>query len=240
MQTRLQVIIAKAGIASRRKAEELIAAGKVSVNNVIVSAMGSKADPLKDQIVVNGKPLHTISEKLLFRVNKPPGVRAMLTETSSFRSVPDLFQGFWQRTHPGSTVPRMYPISTLDEDDEGLMLLTNDGDIVYRMTHPKFDIPKTYEVLVQGAPSNASLNALRKGVLFKEGRALCDELGILRHEDGNTWLKVSIHQNMHRQLKRMCARVGMQVLYMRCTKYADYDLENLNMSSIEPVALPTK
>src|SRR5215469_17171692 len=159
-QERLQKIIAAAGIASRRKAEELISSGRVVVNGQVVTELGAKADPDRDRITVNGQPLRMPEQRLYFMLNKPKGYVSTTSDPQGRRTVLDLVKPLLH----GST--RLYPVGRLDFHSEGLLLLTNDGDFAQQMTHASFHIPRTYLVKVSGRPTEEQLRKLRAGVVI--------------------------------------------------------------------------
>jgi 23S rRNA pseudouridine2605 synthase len=158
---RLQKIIAAAGIASRRKAEELIASGLVEVNGQIVTALGSKADPDQDHIRVNGKLLHGGERHVYLLMNKPRGYVTTAHDPEGRPTVMDLLHGIQAR---------VYPVGRLDYGSEGLLVLTNDGDLAYRLMRAAAHVPKVYVVKVAGKPDRAGLEKLRRGLAIPEGR----------------------------------------------------------------------
>jgi 23S rRNA pseudouridine2605 synthase len=235
MNQRLQVIIAHAGIASRRKAEELITDGKVQINGKTVTELGSQADVDKDTIIVNGKPIpHEQPTYVL--LNKPKNVVSTASDPDGKQTVNDLFTRWWKKNNPDQPAPRVYPVGRLDEESEGLILLTNDGDLAYKLTHPKFEVPKTYHIFIQGSPSNTSLNALKKGIRLKEGVAKADDVSIYKHEAGNTWISITIHQGFNRQIRRMCAHVGLPILVLRRVQLGPYHLGELKTGHLLPTS----
>lgn len=237
MKQRLHVIIAHAGIASRRKAEELIAAGNVQVNGKTVKQLGTMAEPT-DVIVVNGKRIGVEEKLVYYLMHKQRGVVSTSSDPDAKRTVIDVFRGYWKKSNTDLEMPRIYPVGRLDEESEGLMLLTNDGDLAYKLTHPKFEIEKTYEVLIKGNPSNTSMAKLQKGVRLKEGVSQIDSAKILRHDQGNTWLSISIHQGMHHQVRRTLARVGLEVSRLVRVSMGPLKLEKLRTGAIREIDKP--
>src|SRR5438067_10631558 len=161
-QERLQKIIAAAGITSRRKAEELITAGRVSVNDRIITELGAKADPESDRIRVNGRPIRASEQKLYFLLNKPKGYVSTANDPQGRPTVLDLVHGIGAR---------LYPIGRLDYHSEGLLLLTNDGEFAQQMTHASHRVPKTYLAKISGRPSDEALQKLRSGVVIGNERS---------------------------------------------------------------------
>lgn len=238
MKIRLQVAISHAGITSRRKAEELIAAGNVQVNGKTVKEQGTIVDPEKDTIVVNGKKIVRETAPLYFLVYKPRGIVSTVSDPDGKRTIIDIFNRYWKRIKPESRVPRAYPVGRLDEDSEGLILITNDGDLTNRLTHPKFEVEKTYHILVKGSPSHTHLAKLHKGVKLKEGFSMTDSVSILKHDQGNTWVTVTIHQGMHHQVRRTLAAVGLEVIRLVRVEMGPLKLGDLKPGAIQEIEKP--
>ena len=158
---RLQKIIAAAGLASRRKAEELITGGLVTVNGQVVTELGSKADPAVDHIRVRGKLLHSSDRKIYLLLNKPKGYVSTVSDPERRPTVMDLVRGVGAR---------LFPVGRLDYHSEGLLLLTNDGELAQHLTHASFHVPKTYMVKVSGKPTAEALDRLRAGVTIHQGQ----------------------------------------------------------------------
>lgn len=200
MRERLQKILAQAGIASRRKAEEIISQGRVTVNGTVVTEMGSQADADRDQITVDGKPLRE-EKNVYVMLNKPPGV---LSTAHDDRGRPTVVQ----------MVPahaRLYPVGRLDLDSEGLLLLTNDGELTQVLTHPSYEHEKEYYVLVAAHLSGADLTALRRGVELEDGLAKVDQIEITDSQKQRTWVRLVIHEGRKRQVRRMFAALGYRL-----------------------------
>ena len=225
---RLQKVLAHAGVASRRAAEEMIAAGRVKVNGEVVTEMGVRVDPATDSIEVDGKPVEvkpgTSTQEMVYIVlNKPVGVVATVKDAHAERTVLDLLEG----AHLRERGLRVYPVGRLDADTTGLLLLTNDGDLTFRLTHPRYGVEKEYRALVRGHPSNDALRRLREGVEI-EGEATApahvEELG---RRGGDTWLRVVIHEGRKRQVRLMCAVVGHPVIELQRVRFGPIALGNL-------------
>ncbi|MCL5958962.1 MAG: rRNA pseudouridine synthase [Chloroflexi bacterium] len=217
MQERLQKILANAGVASRRATEEMIRAGRVTVNEKVVTRLGTRADPLQDRIAVDGRLLRCEAELVYLAVNKPQGYISTARDTHGRKTVLDL----------APKMGRLYPVGRLDADSEGLILLTNDGDLAYRLTHPSFVVEKEYRVLVEGHPSSEKLARLRQGVEIDgevSAPAKVEETG---REDGNTWLRLVIHEGRKRQIRRMAEAVGHPVIKLMRTRIGSLRLGEL-------------
>ena len=198
---RLHKVLARAGVASRRKCEDLIAAGRVQVNGRTVTDLGSKVNPDRDLITVDGEPITVPGRCAYLLVNKPAGCVSTVHDPQGRPTVMDL-------------VPareRLYPVGRLDMDSEGLLLLTNDGELTQRLTHPSYEHEKEYHVWVDGKPTRRTLQRLREGIELEDGFTWPAEVAFLRRQSGGTWLRFVIHEGRKRQLRRMCQSVGHPV-----------------------------
>jgi len=206
---RLSRFLAHAGVASRRHAEELIAAGRVRVNNTIITTQGVRIDPTHDRVSVDGKVVQVATRQVYLLLNKPAGYVSTMYDPQGRPTVLDLLPPELRRL-------RVYPIGRLDINTEGLLLLSNDGDFALHLTHPRYATDKHYEALVQGYPSNATLASLRAGVVFTEDdgtrrTSAPAQVRILRREGNDTWLALTIHEGRKRQIRRMIAVTGHSV-----------------------------
>jgi len=210
MQERLQKIIASAGAASRRKAEELILEGSVTVNGKVVTELGTKADPIKDAIKVKGKLLRQPERKTYIILNKPKGFITSVSDPEGRPVVMDLLRG---------VKARVFPVGRLDYDTEGFLILTNDGEFANALMHPSHEIPKTYLAKVKGVLEEKELESLKKGIRLKEGITAPAFVKKLRKTDLNSWIEITIHEGRYHQVKRMLERVGHTVLRLIRVKY---------------------
>lgn len=207
MSERLQKILAQAGIASRRRAEEMILAGRVRVNGLVVNQLGVQVEPNADKIMVDNQPVNP-ETKAYFLLHKPKGYISDRDDTSNYRTALDLI--------PGNL--RLFAAGRLDMNSEGLLFLTNDGELANRLTHPRYEHEKEYLVLVLGAPEPKTLERLTRGLPF-EGewlRADSASLAGRRQEFGEagrdeTWLRIVLHEGKKRQIRHMCAALGHPV-----------------------------
>ncbi len=208
MLERLQKLIAQAGIASRRAAEEMIANGEVSVNGEVVTALGTKADPEKDHIKVRGKLINTKlrnRENVYFLVNKPKGYLSSAADPEGRKLVVDLVKGFG----------KLHPVGRLDYNTEGLIFLTNDGEFTNKVASSK-TIPKVYEVKVKGLPNDAALNKLRRGIKLEDGfKTAPAEIVNLKPTDKNGWFEVTLHEGHNQQIRKMFDAIGYSVVKLR-------------------------
>ena len=210
MEQRLQKLIATAGIASRRHAEELIVAGRVTVNGAVVKELGSKADPQRDHIKVNGKlinPQLQAREKVYVLLNKPRGYLSSVSDAEGRPLVTELIP---------AALGRLYPVGRLDFNTEGLLLLTNDGDFTNYVTAARNRVEKVYEVKVKGVPSDAAIQRLRRGVTLEDGtRTAPAKITKLSETQTNAWYEVLLHQGRNQQVRRMFELIGHSVLKLR-------------------------
>lgn len=213
---RLQKIIARAGICSRRQAERLILSGKVTVDGKIIRELGSKAD-LNQKICVDGKNLTFDTEKIYILLNKPRGYVSTVHDDRGRKNIIDLL---------GENVPeRVYPVGRLDLNSEGLILLTNDGDLTNLLIHPRFEVKKTYLARVSGEITEEKLDKLRAGIELDDGLTAPAE--IYRLEDD--LIEITIHEGRNRQIRRMFAAIGCDVRRLKRVKFANLTLEGLKV-----------
>jgi 23S rRNA pseudouridine2605 synthase len=194
---RLQKILAQAGLGSRRACEELIAAGRVRLNGE-VATLGTRADPEHDTIEVDGAIIGVRQGLVHYLLNKPAGVVTTASDTHGRKAVVELVP----------EEPRVYPVGRLDADTEGLLLLTNDGDLAHRLAHPSFGVEKEYLAEVEGTPSRGALRRLREGVDLDDGPTAPAKASLV----GEHTLRLTIHEGRNRQVRRMCAAVGHPVV----------------------------
>jgi pseudouridine synthase len=215
---RLQKILSKAGVTSRRKAEVLILQGRVSVNGKIVRELGSKAVLGRDEICVDGKAIETELEGVVLALFKPRQCVTTLHDPQGRPTVADFVNKFPMR---------LYPVGRLDYDAEGLLLLTNDGELAHRLQHPRYKVPKTYLVKVRGHPPAEALTSLQQGVNLEDGITAPAELIVMEDDQKATWLSLTLREGRKHQVKRMCAAVGHPVLRLRRIKVGPIELDNL-------------
>jgi len=218
MLERLQKIISAAGITSRRASEELILNGQVTVNGVVVTELGTKADPSVDTITVNGKPLKVSEERLYILLNKPTGYITALKDGQGRRLVTDLLKD----------VPeRVYPVGRLDYNTEGLLLLTNDGEWANRLMHPRHEVEKEYHVRVRGKVLEQQLKRMADGVELEDGKTAPAVVRLVKSGEQNDWISVAIHEGRNRQVRRMCEAVSLSVVRLKRIRYGSLSLGNL-------------
>ena len=217
---RLQKIIAAAGIASRRKAEELITSGRVQVNGTVVTELGSKADPEVDHVRVNGKLLHGEQRHTYLLLNKPKGYVTTVSDPEKRPTVMDLIHG---------VKGRVYPVGRLDYASEGLLLMTNDGDLAHRLMKAASHVPKTYLVKVSGTPKAEAIAKLRAGVSIAtdDGKRVRTGPAAVRviKEAANPWYEITLIEGRNRQIRRMFEAVGHHVEKIKRVKYGPLTLD---------------
>ena len=200
MKERIQKILAQAGLCSRRAAEELLRDGRVTVNGR-PAGLGDSADPARDTLAVDGRPVRAAEEKVYLMLNKPRGFVSTMKDERGRRTVAQLTQG---------AGARVYPVGRLDYDSEGLLIMTNDGDLTLRLTHPSHEAGKTYRVSVRG--DLARLPALSEPMVIDGYTIRPAEVHVLsRTEDGAAKLEITIHEGRNRQIRKMCAQCGLEV-----------------------------
>lgn len=223
---RLQKILAHAGVASRRAAEQLIVERRVRVNGKIVDELGASADPRNDRIEVDGKRI--VAEKpVYFLVHKPRGMVSTLKDPEGRPCIGELL------TNAGA---RVYPIGRLDFHTSGALLATNDGELTEALLHPRKDVPKEYVAKLRGKVELKALEALRNGIILEDGEKTkpCD-VYVLREEDRSTWVSITLYEGRNRQIHRMADVVGNPVLRLARLSFAGITTEGLRPGQIRPL-----
>lgn len=209
MEERLQKILAAAGVASRRKAEELILTGAVTVNGQVVTELGTKADPKYDHIKVHGKLVNlrlARKENIYLLLNKPVGYLTSTSDPQGRALVIDLIGKYRTKVHP---------VGRLDFNSEGLLLLTNDGTFTHLITTAAAKVPKRYEVKVKGQPSEEQIIRLRRGITIDGGRTAPAEIHLLRESKTNAWYEVLLYEGRNQQIRKMFDAIGHSVMKLR-------------------------
>lgn len=215
---RLQKVLAHAGIASRRRAEEMILAGRVAVDGVVTTTLGVRVDPDKQRITVDGKPVG-IERRVTYLLHKPVGTLSTVHDPQGRRTVRDLLK---------DVKARVYPVGRLDADTSGVLLLTNDGELSFRLTHPSFEVHKTYHARVRGAVDDLSLDRLAKGVELEDGPTAPAHVRLLWRRREESGIELRIHEGRNRQVRRMCDAVGHPVLELVRVRFAFLGLGSLS------------
>src|SRR5512136_1192992 len=211
MLERLQKILSRAGVASRREAEMIITSGRVAVNGSVVTELGSRADASVDRITLDGRLLRIEVERVYILLNKPAGYVTTLKDPQGRPVVTDLLKGVRER---------VYPVGRLDYNTEGLLLLTNDGELANGLAHPRHEVEKEYMVRVRGSVTQEQLQSLSAGVDLDDGKSAPAQVKLVSESENNTWISVTIHEGRYRQVRRMCEAVGLTVVRLKRTRYA--------------------
>ncbi len=218
-EVRLQKYLAECGIASRRKAEELILQGKVAVNGQTVTELGTKINPNKDIVTYQGQQVRKNNEYIYILLNKPIGYVTTAKDQFNRDSVLDLVK----------TNKRLVPVGRLDMYTSGALILTNDGDFVYKVTHPKHEIDKTYTVTIKGIVKNEEVDKLRQGVEIEDYITKPAKVKILKtdKEKDQSRLEITIHEGKNRQVRKMCEAIGHKVLALHRSKIAGIGVKDI-------------
>jgi len=216
MLIRLQKWLSQSGIASRRKAEELILSGLVLVNGKVVKELGTRADIKRDVVIVDGKICELMHKKVYIAFHKPEGVITSNKDPYNRKIVMDYIPPEF----------KCFPVGRLDYDTSGLLILTNDGDFAERMAHPKYEVTKTYIATVKGLPTDDALKAFRQGFLLEGRKTAPAKIEIIKKMQ-NARLRIQLHEGRNRQVRKMCEAVGYPVLSLKRVQIGRIKLETL-------------
>jgi len=214
---RLQKILSEMGVVSRRQAEDLIREGRVTVNGR-AARIGDKADPLRDHIKVDGRLVTSHGAKVYLMLHKPKNVVTTAEDPEGRTTVMDLVKG---------KLPRLFPVGRLDYDAEGILLLTNDGELAHRLSHPSFHIARTYSVKVKGKPTPEEIQRMSRGMTLDDGPTAPCRVVLRRETRENAWVEMTLHEGRNRQVKRMWERMGYLVLKLIRVSFAGLSLRDL-------------
>ena len=226
MEERLQKIIAKAGIASRRAAEGLILAGRVTVDGKTITELGGKYDSSRQRICVDGKPLTLAEEKVYFLLNKPKGYLSTAKDERGRRTVLDLLP---------EVKERVYPLGRLDNNTEGLLLISNDGKLMNGLLHPRYKVNKTYIARVTPIPTENDLDKLRQGIQLEDGLTAPAVVKLLDTAEDEAKVEITIHEGRKRQVRRMFAAIGSNVRALKRVKFATLTLTGVKRGHYRPL-----
>lgn len=218
MEVRLQKVIAASGLASRRKAEEWIAQGRVTINGKIVRELGTRIDPERDHVKVDGRHLKSVEPYAYLLLNKPKGIVSTLNDPEGRPTIEHLLHG---------VTLRMFPVGRLDFDTEGLMLLTNHGELAQALLHPRYHVAKVYLAKVKGVLNDDEIDQLARGVRLEDGMTAPATVKKVRKAAENSWLEVTIYEGRKHQIKRMFEVVGHPVLKLKRIRFGPLALGDL-------------
>lgn len=224
---RLQKFLARAGVASRRGSEELMTAGRVAVNGVVTTELGSKVDPDSDTVTVDGAVVTLGTEPAFLVLNKPAGYVTTMSDPHGRPTVAALVP---TERHPG-----LFPVGRLDLDTTGLLLFTTDGQLGHSLLHPRYHVEKTYRVVVDGAPGDDALERLRTGILLDDGMTAPARVRPVRLGPRSE-LEMTIREGRKRQVRRMCSAVGHPVLALHRIRFGPLELGGLESGKTRPLA----
>jgi 23S rRNA pseudouridine2605 synthase len=225
---RLQKILARAGLASRREAERWLVAGRISVNGRVVRELGTQADPAKDSIRVDGKRLKAPAEPLYLALHKPTGVITTLND-------PERRPDITRFLEPLGEKQRVFPVGRLDYNSSGLILLTNDGELAQRLMHPRFGVKKLYHVKLSACPTELELGRLRKGIRLEDGVTAPARVRVLEKLKKNAWVEIEIHEGRKREVRRMFEALGYFVEKLVRVRFGAVELGALAPGEIRPL-----
>ena len=221
---RLQKFLARAGVASRRGSEDLMTAGRVSVNGQIVTELGSKVDPKVDVVCVDGREVHLEDGSVYLMLHKPKGYLTTMDDPQGRPCVAQLV--------PRGRYPGLFPVGRLDKDTTGLLLFTTDGDMGQRLLHPKHHVDKTYRAHVAGVPDEVDLARLRGGIMLDDGLTAQAHVRLVgKRPDGSSDIELVIHEGRKRQVKRMCSAVHHPVLDLHRSSFGPLVLTDVDEGS---------
>ncbi len=219
---RLQKYIAHAGVTSRRKAEDLILEGKVKVNDKVVLELGVKVDPKKDRVKVNDENIKIEKRDVYIMLNKPVGYVTTMKDEKDRKIVTDLIEGIDER---------IYPVGRLDSDTTGLLILTNDGDLTYKITHPSNEVVKRYIAIVEGVPNRWELEQFRRGLMIDGKVTSKASIEISKRYENESILDISMHEGRNRQVKKMCEAINHPVKKLKRIGIGNLELGGLELGN---------
>jgi 23S rRNA pseudouridine2605 synthase len=225
-KVRLQVLLARCGLGSRRACEDFITTGRVSIDGEIVTQLGAKVDATKQKVEVDGESIRP-DRAVCYMVNKPKGMLCTNNDPGGRARVVDLFP---------TSAGRLFPIGRLDENSVGLLLVTNDGDLGHQLAHPRFKVPKIYEVQVAGRPTREIMQQLRQGMYFSDGRFKVDNAKVTGTRGKSTILEVTLSEGRNREIRRLFSRVGHKVMKLERVAFGPLRLRGVTVGKFRPLS----
>ncbi|GEJ57442.1 pseudouridine synthase [Anaeromyxobacter diazotrophicus] len=226
MTERLQKFLASAGVASRRKAEEIISAGRVTVNSQRVTELGTKVDPAKDLVAVDGKLVSAPEEHQYLLLYKPSGCVTTLSDPEGRPTAASYLAG---------VKARVFPVGRLDYDAEGAVLFTTDGELANRLAHPRYGHQRVYLAKVKGEPAPEQLERMKAGLRLEDGPAKALEVGVHEQAEKNTWIRIVVGEGRYHLVKRLCEAVGLQVLRLFRPEFGGVSVQGLRPGRFRPL-----
>jgi 23S rRNA pseudouridine2605 synthase len=226
---RLQKILARAGLASRREAERWILEGRVTVNGTVVRKLGSQADPAKDSIKVDGKRVKPAAAPLYYAFHKPPGIITTLNDPERRPDLTPYLARLGEKR-------RVFPVGRLDYNTTGILLLTNDGELALRLTHPRFGVKKIYRVKLSACPTEEDLAHLRKGIRLDDGMTAPAWVRIVEKLKKNAWVEIELHEGRRREVRRMFEALGYFVEKLIRVRFGPVSLGTLAPGTLRPLS----
>ena len=227
MQERIQKVLSRAGVSSRRKAEELMLEGRVEVNGRKVKELGTRIDVAHDQVRVDGKLVADVDDRVYYVLFKPAGCVTTLNDPEGRPTV---------RDHLKHVRERVYPVGRLDYDAEGALLLTNDGDLAHKLMHPKYGARRAYLAKVKGEPNQKVIETLKAGVKLDDGMAKPIEAGLVAHAEKNTWIRLVVTEGRQHLVKRLCEAVGHPVQRLFRASYAGIGVDGMMAGEVRELS----
>lgn len=222
--TRLNKYIASSGLCSRRKADELIESGVVMVNGKKVTELGFTVNP-KDKVFVNGKMIHPVKHEY-YRFYKPAGYITTADDENGRKTIYDLIP---------ENLHHLKPVGRLDKNSTGLIILTNDGDLINDLTHPSVKVPKLYRVSINGKISQNDIDTMYKGIEIESGKIAYAEVDVLEVDNNHTVMEVMLYQGLNRQIRKMFEHLGFEVLTLKRIQHATLNLDGLKRGMLKPI-----
>jgi 23S rRNA pseudouridine2605 synthase len=226
---RLQKILARAGLASRREAERWILEGRITVNGTVVRKLGSQADPAKDSIKVDGKRVKPAAPPLYYAFHKPPGIITTLNDPERRPDLTPYLARLGEKR-------RVFPVGRLDYNTAGVLLLTNDGELALRLTHPRFGVKKIYRVKLSACPTEEDLAHLRKGIRLDDGMTAPARVRIVEKLKKNAWVEIELHEGRRREVRRMFEALGYFVEKLIRIRFGPISLGALAPGTLRPLS----
>jgi len=226
---RLQKIIARAGLASRREAERWIEEGRITVNGKVIRKLGSQADPFKDSIKVDGKRIKSAAAPLYYAFHKPPGVITTLNDPEHRPDLTPYLERLGEKR-------RVFPVGRLDYNTTGLLLLTNDGEVALRLSHPRFGVSKVYRAKLSSCPTAEDFARLRQGIRLEDGVTAPARARVVEKLKTNAWVEIEVHEGKRREVRRMFEALGYFVEKLVRIRVGPIELGHLPLGELRPLS----